>query len=55
MLLSQQAVKKKHWLVCTQQKKKQKNKNVSQLVGMVVSPADVKIVYRVVFPNQSLP
>ena len=54
MLLSQQAAKK-HWLVCTQQKKNQKNKNVSQLVGMVVSPADVKIVYGEVFPNQSLP
>ena len=49
MLLSKQL--KKHYLVSKQQKKK----SFSQLIGKVESPADVKIVYRVAFPNQSLP
>ena len=30
-------------------------KTFSQLVGMVMSPADVKIICRVVFPNQTIP
>ena len=34
---------------------KQLKKTFSQLIGKVESPADVKIDYRVGFPNKSLP
>ena len=49
------------YLVSKQLKKKKlvslkaAKKTFSRLVDLVVSPTDVKIVYRVVFPSQSLP